>query len=295
MKFSIVAKFLLLFLIPFLALAQAKKDITTHQVTEKIYMLEGRGGNIGLCVGEDGVFMIDSKFKDLSPAIKKAIRSITDKPVKFLINTHLHGDHTGGNENFANDEVVVVAHDNVRKRMLLLQSVKGNKKDLFPSKALPVVTFSENINFYFNNEDIHIFHVNNAHTDGDALVFFKTSNVLHMGDTYFRGKYPYIDVNSGGSVEGYLNALKAGAAIANDTTKIIPGHNEVSSKKELLAYIQKITTIVERVKNAINEGKTEAEVIDDESLSEEFDATMGDRFIKPEFFRRSVYKSLTNQ
>lgn len=295
MKRSLKIVLLQMIILPVLTFSQAKKDITTHQVTEKIYMLEGRGGNIGLCIGEDGVFMIDSKFKDLSPAIKKAIRSITDKPVKFLINTHLHGDHTGGNENFANDEVVVVAHNNVRKRMLLSQSVKGNEKDLLSSKSLPVVTFSENINFYFNNEDIHIFHVNNAHTDGDALVYFKTSNVLHMGDTYFRGKYPYIDVNSGGSVEGYLNALKAGAAIANDTTKIIPGHNEVSSKKELLTYIQKIATIVERVKNAITEGKTEAEVIDDESLSAEYDAAMGDRFIKPEFFRRSVYKSLIKQ
>lgn len=295
MKCTLKIALLQIILLPVVAFSQNKKDIITHQVTEKIYMLEGRGGNIGLCIGEDGVFMIDSKFKDLSPAIKKAIRSITDKPVKFLINTHLHGDHTGGNANFAKDEVVVVAHDNVRKRMLLPQSVKGNKKDPLPSKALPVVTFSENINFYFNDEDIHIFHVNNAHTDGDALVYFKTSNVLHMGDTYFRGKYPYIDVNSGGSIEGYLNALKAGAAIANDTTKIIPGHNEVSTKKELHAYIEKIEIIVERVKVAINRGKTESEIIDDASLSQEYDQSMGDRFIKPEFFRRSVYKSLTDQ
>ncbi len=295
MKFTLKIVLLQMMLLPVVTFSQEKKDITTHQITEKIYMLEGRGGNIGLCIGEDGVFMVDSKFKDLSPAIKEAIRSVSDKPIKFLINTHAHGDHTGGNENFAKDEVVVVAHDNVRKRMLLPQFVRGSKKDPLPLKALPIVTFSENINFYFNNEDIHIFHVNNAHTDGDALVYFKTSNVLHMGDTYFRGKYPYIDVNSGGSVEGYLKALKAGAAIANDSTKIIPGHNEVSTKKELQAYIEKIEIIVERVKVAMDSGKTEAEIIDDASLSADYDEAMGDRFIKPEFFRRSIYKSLTDQ
>ncbi len=270
--------------------------ITTTQVTDNIYMLEGRGGNIAVSIGEDGAFMVDDQYANMSEKILNAVKEITDQPIKFLVNTHWHGDHTGGNESMQKEGAIVVAHENVRKRMSTEQFNKlwGRTTPPSPKEALPIVTFSKDISFHLNGEDIFVFHVHNAHTDGDAMVYFSGSNVLHMGDTFFNGKYPYIDISAGGSIDGYLAAHRKALLLADDETKIIPGHLKLSNKAELQAYTEKLTKLRENVENAIATGKTEQEIIDDVSLTKFLDEQdFGDWFIKPEVIRRILYLSLT--
>jgi cyclase len=191
--------------ISYVSYAQGRFDtveIKVELVSNNIYMLQGAGGNIGISVGDEGVFMIDDQFAPLSKKITAAIKTISDKPVKFLVNTHFHGDHSGGNANFEAAGAMIVAHDNVRKRLA--------KNEKIANAGLPVITFSDDATFYMNGDDIFITHVHNAHTDGDALVYFIQSNVLHTGDTFFHGshKFPYIDINRGGSLLGDIEAAK---------------------------------------------------------------------------------------
>jgi glyoxylase-like metal-dependent hydrolase (beta-lactamase superfamily II) len=280
----------------FVGFAQ-KKDIQIKvtKVTDQIYMLEGQGGNIAISVGEDGVFMIDDQFAHLTPKILKAIQGITEKPVEFLINTHWHGDHTGGNENMQKEGAVIVAHENVRKRMSVDQFNKerNTTKKAAPKNALPIVTFTKDISFYFNDESILIFHVHEAHTDGDAMVYFTKSNVLHTGDAYFQGKYPFIDLNSGGSVQGYIAALKKAYLIINDDTKVIPGHRNLSNKAALKPYIEMLEVIQERVLAEIKAGKSELEVTRNTSITKKYDDLgYGDWFISGEVLRKTFYRSL---
>jgi len=174
--------------------------IKTTQLSKNIYMLVGAGGNIGVSVGDDGVFIIDDQFAPLSEKILNAIKQLSDQPLNFLVNTHHHGDHTGGNANMAKAGATIIAHDNVKKR---LQQPKRDGS-FNPKEAIPIITFNDQLNITINGESIAVFHVEHAHTDGDALLYFTESNVLHTGDTYFNGRYPFIDLNSGGSVHGYI-------------------------------------------------------------------------------------------
>ncbi|WP_442265924.1 MBL fold metallo-hydrolase [Tenacibaculum sp. ZS6-P6] len=270
--------------------------IESIKITESIYMLKGQGGNIGLFVGEDGAFMIDDQFAHLTPKILKKIKKITNKPVKYLINTHWHGDHTGGNQNMSKEGAVIISHKNVRKRMGMESVVRGKTKPASPKEALPVITFTEDMMVHFNGEDVLISHVHEAHTDGDAHIYFTKSNVLHMGDTYFQGKYPYIDLTSGGSIEGYIASAEKALLMIDDTTVIIPGHREISNKNELLAYKNMLVTLRDRVQNKINEGKTVEEVKNDISITKEYDdLKYGDWFITSEGIRETIYKSLTSK
>ncbi|EDP97435.1 MBL fold metallo-hydrolase [Kordia algicida OT-1] len=296
MKFLKITLFLTFFLITFAGFAQKKEiQIKVHKVTDHVYMLIGQGGNIAISVGEDGVFMIDDQFAHLTPKILEAIATVTDKPVKFLINTHWHGDHTGGNENMNKEGAVIVAHENVRKRMSVAQFNKDRNRTTpaSPKGALPVVTFSKDVSFHFNDEDIFIFHVHEAHTDGDAMVYFTKSNVLHMGDTYFQGKYPYIDLNSGGSTQGYIAAIKKALLLINDDTKVIPGHRSLSTKAELQAYLEMLERIEKKIITEINAGKTEEEVTKNTALTKKYDdLKYGDWFISGEVLRKTFYRSL---
>ncbi|MEX0290862.1 MAG: MBL fold metallo-hydrolase [Flavobacteriaceae bacterium] len=269
--------------------------IKVDTLSSDVYMLTGQGGNIGVYVGEEYVFMIDDQFDRLSEKIKASIQSLSDKPIAFLFNTHMHGDHTGGNAKFNEGNTTIVAHDNVRKR------VKVNKqKDLDAKKIsedyfkrmLPEVTFSDDITFYDGGETIMGFHVHNAHTDGDAMVYFVNNNVLHMGDTYFAGRYPYIDLKSGGSVEGFINAHKKALMVINEDTKIIPGHGRPSNKRELEAYVGVLEGIKNRMEAAISAGKSLSEVKADPSIGGEYDQTHGNGYIKPERMREIFYNSL---
>lgn len=235
----------------------AKVEIKTEKLTDHIYVLFGSGGNIGILTGEDGVIMIDDQFAPLSEKISAAIAKISDKPVKYLLNTHWHGDHAGGNENFAKKGATIIAQENVRTRMS--QGMTRSPERVTPPApaiALPVITFSDNMSLHINEEDILAIHVHNAHTDGDAQIFFPKSNVIHMGDTYFKGRWPFIDVQSGGSIDGYIKALNHALFLVDDKTQIIPGHGSMSNRAELMAYRDVLLTVRGRIKKGLAEGKT---------------------------------------
>ncbi|WP_430410324.1 MBL fold metallo-hydrolase [Kordia sp.] len=296
MKFQKITLVFAFLLFSFSGFSQKKEvQIKVTKVSDSIYMLVGQGGNIAISVGADGVFMIDDQFAPLTPKILAAIKSVTDKPVKFLINTHWHGDHTGGNENMQKEGAVIVAHENVRKRMSVDQFNKERNRTTpaSPKEALPVITFSKDVSFHFNDEDIFIFHVHEAHTDGDAMVYFTKSNVLHMGDTYFQGKYPFIDLNSGGSTQGYIAAIKKALLLINEDTKIIPGHRNVSDKMALQTYVEMLQEIETNILAEIKAGKSEEDVTKNTSLTKKYDdLKYGDWFITGEVLRKTFYRSL---
>ena len=272
--------------------------IKVDTLSSHVYMLTGQGGNIGIYVGEDHVFMIDDQFDRLSEKLKTAISGLTDKPIAFLFNTHMHGDHSGGNAKFNSDAVTLVAQDNVRDRIKDNQQAKLDKGEItadFFAKMLPEVTFSDDITFYDGDETIMAFHVHNAHTDGDAMVYFTQNNVLHMGDTYFSGRYPFIDLKSGGSILGYIEAQKKALLVINDDTNIIPGHGLPSNKKELESYVAMLEEIKNNIQVQIDAGKTLEEVKTDASVSSKYDTTHGGGFIKPERMRETIYTSLKEQ
>lgn len=273
--------------------AQDKEvTIKTHQLTKQIYILTGQGGNIGLFVGDDGVFMIDDQYAPTTAKILAAIKTITNKPVSFLINTHWHGDHTGGNENMQQTGAMIIAHENVRKRMSKNNMLLGKSIPASTKKALPTFTFTDNIMFHINNDDVLVSHVHNAHTDGDSFVYFTKNNVIHMGDLYFQGKFPFIDLDSGGSINGYIDAVNKILIIANDSTKIIPGHRNISNKTELTIFKNMLVSIKNSVQSEIDKQKTLEEVTNNTELTKEFNSEYGDWFITDDVFRATVYKSL---
>ncbi|WP_440121141.1 MBL fold metallo-hydrolase [Tenacibaculum sp. Ill] len=278
-------------ILSFNAFSQQKEvKITSEKLTENIYVLKGQGGNIGVFVEENGVFMIDDQFAPLSKKILAAIKTITDNPITYLINTHWHGDHTGGNANFQKEGAVIVSHENVRKRMSIDQVVRGKKKSASPKEALPVITFSEDIQFYIGEEPILITHIHNAHTDGDALVYFGNSNVLHVGDAYFQGKFPYIDIDSGGTIDGYIKGVENMIMIADDDTKIIPGHGNVSSEKELKVYLSMLKDLKSTISSEIKKGRSLEEVKSNSSITEKYKSYNG--WITEEKIKEAIYKSL---
>jgi cyclase len=271
--------------------------ITIDTLSQNVYMLTGQGGNIGIYVGETNVFMIDDQFDRLSDKIKTSITSLTDKPIVTLFNTHMHGDHSGGNANFNTNDVTLIAHDNVRERIKTNQQAKLDKQEItaaYFAKMLPEVTFSDAITFYDGNETIMAFHVHNAHTDGDAMVYFMNNNVLHMGDTYFSGRYPFIDLKSGGSVQGYINAHKKALLVINDDTKIIPGHGRPSNKEELKTYVAMLEDIQAKVQAAIDAGASLEDVKENTALTDAYDEVHGNGFINPERLRETFYNSSKN-
>jgi glyoxylase-like metal-dependent hydrolase (beta-lactamase superfamily II) len=253
-------------------------------------LLTGQGGNIGLFIGDDGVFMIDNQFAALTPKILAEIKKITSKPVSYLVNTHWHGDHTGGNKNMKEAGATIIAHENVRKRMSSEDKTKN--KLAAPKAALPQITFTEDMMFHINNDDVLVSHVHNAHTDGDSFVYFTKNNVIHMGDLYFQGKFPFIDLNSGGSINGYIEALNKVLLIANNETIIIPGHRNISNKAELKIFKNMLTSIRSVIQQEIDNGKTLEEVTNNSILTKEYNAIYGGWFISEEVFRETVYKSL---
>jgi glyoxylase-like metal-dependent hydrolase (beta-lactamase superfamily II) len=285
----------LLFALP--AFAQQQNfdavQIETTKVAEGVYMLTGSGGNIGVSIGADGVIVIDDQFAPLTPKITAAIRALTDKPLRFLINTHWHFDHTGGNENFGNAGVVIVAHDNVYKRMSTEQFIEFFNMKLPPSPqaALPAITFTDTVTFRLNGDVLTGTHEHNAHTDGDTIVRFARANVVHMGDTYFSFMYPFIDVGSNGSVKGVIAAADRTLATIDDNTKIIPGHGPLSNKQDLKAYRDMLVRVSSRIDGMMKAGKTLPQITAAQP-TREYDAVWGKGFLKPEQFVAMVYKSL---
>jgi glyoxylase-like metal-dependent hydrolase (beta-lactamase superfamily II) len=262
-------------------------------VTRGVAMLVGAGGNLAVAWGDDATFLVDDQFAPLTEKIRAAIATLTNQPVRFVLNTHWHLDHVGGNENLGKAGALIVAHDNVRVRMSTDQFSKffNRTTPASPKGALPVVTFTDAVTFHLNGDEINAVHIPPAHTDGDALVWFKRANVIHMGDTYFNGRYPFIDLESGGSLEGVIGAADRALGIANDSTRIIPGHGELSNKTELARYRDALVAARDRVKKLIAEGKTLDQIIAAKPMAE-YDDRMGKGFINPESFLRTVYTSL---
>jgi cyclase len=276
------------------AVDPAKVEIKATKITETTYMLTGAGGNLGLSVGEDAVFLIDDQFAPLTPKINEAIAKITKQPVKFVLNTHWHYDHTGGNENFGKAGSIIVAHENVRKRMSTDQVIEFFNQPIkaSPKAALPVVTFNGAVSFHINGEEIRGIHVPRAHTDGDTIVHFLGSDVLHMGDVYFNGYYPFIDTSGGGTIDGVIAACDQVLGIVTDKTKIIPGHGPLSTKAELQVYRDMLATVSGRIKKMIAEGRKLEEITAAKGVTEDYDAKWGKGFIPPHKFREMVAMNL---
>jgi len=272
----------------------SKVEVKATKLNEGLYVLTGAGGNVGLAVGDDAVFLIDDQYAPVTEKVKAAIAAITAKPVRFVLNTHWHGDHTGGNENLARGGTLVIAHENTRKRMSTEQFLEalGGRVPPSPQAALPVVTFPGSVTFHLNGEEIRAFHVPNAHTDGDVIVHFLKGDVIHMGDVYWNGLYPFIDTVSGGSVEGTLSAVDRVLAIATDKTKIIPGHGPpVATKAELETYRHMLATITTRVKDLLRQGRKVEEIVA-ANVSAEFDDPWGKPYIKGPKFVESIAQDL---
>lgn len=272
---------------------QAEVTIKTTRLSDGLYVLFGQGGNIGLSVGEDGVYLIDDQYAPLTEKINKAIERITEQPVKFVINTHWHGDHTGGNENFGKAGATIVAHDNVRKRMNSKQSMEffGRQVEASPKEALPVITFNNELSLHLNGDEMRVYHVAHAHTDGDAIIYFAKDNVLHMGDTYFNIGYPFIDTSSGGTIDGYLAALEKGLSLVDDKTQIIPGHGPMASKADMAQYLAMLTELRQAVAQLKEQGESLEEAIAAKP-SAKFDKDYGQAFIKPDQIVTFIYHSL---
>ena len=271
----------------------ADVTIASTQVAKGIYMLTGSGGNLGVSVGEDGTFLIDDQFAPLSERIAAAIKTLGGSTPKFLLNTHWHGDHTGGNQHFGSAGSVIVAHDNVRRRLTTEQFVKAfnMKSPPRPKEALPVITFSHTMTLHWNNDQLNVIHMGNAHTDGDSLVVFKNANVIHTGDLYFAGMYPFIDPDSGGSIAGAIKAADKILALSDDNTRIIPGHGPLSNKAELNNYRDMLATAYQRIKALKDQGKSEAETVAAKPTAE-LDKTWGNGFLKADKWVGIIYQGI---
>lgn len=266
--------------------------IKTHQVAGHIYMLEGRGGNIGVSAGEDGVVLVDDQFAPLAPQILDAVQKLGKGDPTFVINTHFHGDHTGGNPQFGKS-AHIVAHENVRKRLASQQERRGQVIEPMVKEGLPVFTFRESVSLHLNGEEIRVVHFPTGHTDGDSVVFFTGANVVHMGDHYFNGRFPYVDAASGGDVQKYAENVGAVLERVKEDTKIIPGHGALSNASELKVFHRTLVDTIGIVKRAMKAGKS-LEQIKAAGLPAKYKG-WGDGFISTEAWLTAIHASLSAQ
>jgi len=257
----------LLAALSFGAWAQRNFDATvikTTKLTESLYMLEGEGGNVGVSVGEDGNMVIDDQFAPLTKKILAAIAELTPNPVRFVVNTHWHSDHTGGNENLGQAGAIIYAHENVRRRMTAGQFIDAlnSRVEPAPPGALPVVTFKDAVTFHINGDSVTTVHVAPAHTDGDVIIHFTKANVIHMGDTFHNAGLPFVDLSSGGSIHGIIAAADKVLAMSNAQTRIIPGHGPLADRARLKMYRDMVVALRDRVRTLISTGKTADQVVE---------------------------------
>lgn len=296
MRIAALVSGLVMLVLPGSAIAQQNFDtvqVRSQKVTEGLYMLQGAGGNIGVSIGDDAVFVVDDQYAPLTPKILAAIAQLTNKPVRFVVNTHWHGDHSGGNEGMGKAGALLVAHDNVRRRMSSEQVLEFFQRTVpaSPTGALPVVTFSDTVTFHINGDDVQVFHVANAHTDGDAFIVWRKANVVHTGDVYFATGYPFIDLSSGGSIDGVIAAMDRLLALGDANTKVIPGHGPLSDFAAAREYRAMLQAVRDRVSQQKAAGQTLAQVVAAHP-SAAFDARWGTGFIKPDQFVEFVYRSV---
>ena len=278
----------------------SKVQIKVTKVSGNIYMLEGAGGNIAASIGEDGIVIVDDQYAPLADKIQASLKSlgITDKPVRFVINTHYHGDHTGGNAPFSNAGSTVIAQDNVRKR-LISGGTAGNgpggstHMEVKPSEkaALPIITFEHDVTVHLNGEDIRALHFPAGHTDGDSIIFFPKNNVVHMGDDFVRYGFPFIDVTSGGSVQGMIAATEKAAAQLPADVKVVPGHGTLSNLEDVREFTKMLKETSAVVQKALAEHKT-LEQMKQEKILDPWSKWSGD-FVKADAFIETLYNSLT--
>jgi len=269
-------------------------DVTITHVRGPIYVIEGAGGNIGVSAGDDGVFIVDDQYAPLVPKILGAIRSVSSRPIRFVINTHWHGDHMGGNKPIVEAEgSVVIAHDNARAHLIRdFDNQLWGLVEAADEAAWPIVTFDQNVSLHLNGEEARLVYVPDAHTDSDVVVWFKNSNVLHTGDAY-AGGYPLLDWPSGGTIDGFLNAYQVLYEMIDDQTIIVPGHGELSHRDDLMKNYNAVREIRDRVKAMISEGMTEDEAVLAKPTAE-WDSELDNGFVNGEFVTRTFYQSLTN-
>jgi cyclase len=277
----------------------SKVTLKVTPVAGGVSMIEGAngfaGGNVAVTVGNDGVFIIDDELQPLNAKLKAALATLSKKPVRFVVNTHWHSDHTGGNAAFGAGGAIIIAHDNVRKRLSVDQFMDfmGNKMTIkaSPPEALPIVTFGDDLTLYVNGDEIHAIHVPPAHTDGDAIIQFKKANVIHMGDTFFSAGYPVVDVSNGGQIDGFITAADRALPLCDDATKIIPGHGPVVGRAELKAWRDMVADIRDRVAKLAAAHKTLDEIVAAKPTAA-YDAKWGEGMIKPEWMVGMVFKTL---
>ncbi len=281
-----------------LALAEdpPKPAIQTELVAPGVYVLYGQGGNIGVSVGSDGMFLIDDQYANLTDQVIAALAKLSAQSPRFVLNTHWHGDHTGGNENLAARGSVVVAHDRVRERMSAAQFSEffQSTTPASPPRALPVVTFNDSLSLHVNDDELRGVHVLAAHTDGDVFIHFRKANVIHTGDLVFAGMYPFIDLDSGGSVAGVIAGVDRMLTLANDQTRIIPGHGKVTDRAGLLAYRQMLATTSARMAELVRAGKTVDQVLAALPFAD-YDTQLAWAFINAERFVRILYRDAARQ
>lgn len=272
----------------------SKVEVKVEQLAPGVAVLFGAGGNIGLSHGEDGNVLIDDQFAPLVPKIEAAVKTLDPDPIKFVINTHWHGDHTGGNEQLGKAGAVIVAHDNVRERLSVETFSKRFNRTVpaMPKAGLPVVTFTQGVSFHLNGDRIQVVHVPHAHTDGDALVYWTKANVLHMGDTFFhRVTFPFIDLESGGSIDGAIAAAKRGLELVKPGGKVIPGHGPTATRDDLQAYHDMLVDVRAKVAAGIAAGRTKEQVVASKPAAAYLGRTQ-EGFIKADDFVGTVFESL---
>lgn len=267
-------------------------QIKTTKVGGSVYMLEGAGGNIGVSVGEDGIILIDDQYAPLAPKIEAALRAVSDKPIRFVLNTHWHGDHTGGNENFGK-QAPIIAHTNVRKRLMQGRTEPGRETPPAPRAALPVITFDDRLVVHINGEDVRAIHYPKGHTDGDTVIFFPKSNVVHMGDDFFHGRFPFIDLGSGGTVRGLIKNVDAVIATVPADVKIIPGHGPLANLSDLKSYSAMLKDTVKIVEGQMKKGRTLAQMKSDKVLAK-YDSFSW-QFINADRFVEVLHQALSEE
>lgn len=271
----------------------SKVEIKATHVSGNVYMLTGEGGNIGVSTGEDGIVIVDDQFAPLADKIRAALKGITGKPLRFVINTHYHSDHTGGNKEFQKD-APVIAHENVRKRLQSGSTINlaGTILETAPSpkEALPIITFDHTMTLHLNGEDIRALHYPSGHTDSDSIIFFSQSNVVHMGDDFVTRGFPFIDQANGGSVAGMIAALDDVAATLPSDVKVIPGHGEISSLDDIARFSTMLKETRAAVQQAINQGKSLEQMKQDKILAPWSKQPTG--FITPDVFIEILYAEL---
>jgi glyoxylase-like metal-dependent hydrolase (beta-lactamase superfamily II) len=275
----------------------AGAEILVEPVAAGVHMLVGPGGNIGVSAGEDGVFLIDDQYAPLTERVLAALRTVTAERVRFVLNTHWHEDHTGGNENLGGAGALIVAHDNVRVRMSVEQVLEFGGQMMrvgaSPENALPVVTFAEDVTFHINGEEIRAFHVANAHTDGDAIVQFRDADVVHMGDVYFNGGFPFIDTSSGGSIDGLIAAVEETLGVVGPDTKVIPGHGPLATQADLAAYGEGLRTMRRLVAELVAEGHPIDHILDFRPIQAQAAAWGVSDRAEEDAFVETIYRGVT--